>query len=68
MMTLTTKQKLTDYERLKKDYLKVTDANAELLEALNNLYGAVDAVGYVNTTIIHPAMLNARRAIRKAGR
>ena len=39
---------------------------ASLLEALNNLYGAVDAVGYINTTIIHPAMLNARRAIRKA--
>ena len=40
-------------------------ANAELLEALKNLSGAVHAVGYDTVSIIHPALLNANEAIRK---
>ena len=40
-------------------------ANAELLEALENLSGAVHAVGYDTVSIIHPALLNANEAIRK---
>ena len=41
-------------------------ANADLLEALENLSGAVHAVGYDTVSIIHPALLNANEAIRKA--
>ena len=40
-------------------------ANADLLEALENLSGAVHAVGYDTVSIIHPALLNANEAIRK---
>ncbi len=34
---MNTKDKLTDYEMLKKDYLKVTTQNAALLEALEKI-------------------------------
>ena len=40
-------------------------ADADLLEALENLSGAVHAVGYDTVSIIHPALLNANEAIRK---
>ena len=40
-------------------------ANADLLEALENLSGAVHAVGYDTTSIVHPSLLNANEAIRK---
>ena len=34
---MNTKDKLTDYEMLKKDYLKVTTQNAAMLEALREI-------------------------------
>ena len=39
---------------------------AELLEALRDLSGAIDAVGYDPNSIVRPAWLNAAKAIRKA--
>ena len=52
----------------KNDYSRnrqLETANADLLEALENLSGAVHAVGYDTVSIIHPALLNANEAIRK---
>ena len=53
--------------RGKEDFIAALQtANADLLEALENLSGAVHAVGYDTVSIIHPALLNANEAIRKA--
>ena len=52
-----------DNERKQKQIAQT--ANADLLEALENLSGAVHAVGYDTVSIIHPALLNANEAIRK---
>ena len=51
-----------DYDR----YKKLEQTNAALLEALQNLHGAIEAVGYDPNSIIKPASLNAAEAIRKA--
>ena len=52
--------------RGKEDFIAALQtANADLLEALENLSGAVHAVGYDTTSIVHPALLNANEAIRK---
>ena len=66
---MNTKQKLLDYDLLKKDYLKVTATNAALLEALQSMHylALAGATGTKDKyTTLRRIQVLAAEAIRKA--
>ncbi len=61
---MNTKQKLTDYDLLKKDYMKATAINTELLEVLEQAMVDINRTGYTKV----PTIRKIEEAIRKASR